>query len=166
MSIHRDLDGTTERDLGETARFARMGSAAIVVFDIDGVLADGCHREHFLAVKPRDWASFFATLGDDAPIAAGIERLIELRRLNPCVLLSGRPEHTRAATITWLESNGIAGLPVYLRPDRDYRPAPQFKVEALAGLGGPTAMRLVIDDDERVVGALLDAGYPAEHFTG
>jgi hypothetical protein len=142
-----------------------MAFAATVVFDIDGVLADGHHREHFLSARPKDWTSFFAMLGDDAPITAGIERLVELRRLNACVLLSGRPERTRAATIAWLESNGIAGLPIYLRPDRDYRPAPQFKVEALAGLGGPTAVSLVVDDDERIVAALLAAGYLAEHFT-
>ena len=143
-----------------------MDSAATVVFDIDGVLSDGRHREHFLSARPKDWASFFAMLGDDAPITAGIERLGELRRLNPCVLLSGRPERTRAATITWLESHGIAGLPLHLRPDRDYRPAPEFKADVLGGLGGPAAVKLVIDDDERVVATLIAAGYPVEHFTG
>ena len=137
----------------------------IVVFDIDGVLADGEHREHFLAARPKDWTSFFAFLCADEPIERGIECLRALMVTNDCVLLSGRPERTRTATLAWLAACGVGQLPVYLRPDRDYRPAPQFKAEVLAALGGPDAVGLVIDDDERVVAALEAAGYPVEHFT-
>jgi hypothetical protein len=144
----------------------RVTVTGTVVFDIDGVLADGRHREHFLATSPKDWASFFALLSDDGPIETGIERLRDMSASNPCVLLSGRPERTRAETLAWLVAHGVGQLPLYLRPDRDYRPAPQFKAEVLAGLGGPEAVGLVIDDDERVVAALRVAGYQVEHFTG
>lgn len=142
-----------------------MSGPGIVVFDIDGVLADGRHREHFLASRPKDWVSFFALLGDDGPIVRGIERLQSMRVVHDCVLLSGRPERTRAATHEWLVAQGIGELPVYLRPDHDYRPAPEFKAEVLAALGGPSMVSLVIDDDEHVVDALKAAGYQVEHFT-
>ena len=138
----------------------------LMVFDIDGVLANGGHREHYLNSSPKDWVSFFAMLIDDAPIMVGIDRLTQMQPLTPCVLLSGRPERTRGATISWLQSHGVFGVPVHLRPDRDVRPAPQFKLDVLAGLGGPQKISLVIDDDERVVAALLAAGYQVEHFTG
>lgn len=143
-----------------------MAAPGIVVFDIDGVLADGRHREHFLATRPKDWVSFFALLRDDGPIERGIERLRGMRAARECVLVSGRPERTRAATLTWLADHGVEALPVHLRPDNDYRPAPQFKADVLAGLGGPDAVALVIDDDARVVSALEAAGYRVEHFTG
>jgi hypothetical protein len=141
-------------------------SETITVYDIDGVLADSGHREHYLDVSPKDWVSFFAMLGDDAPIKAGIDRLMQMRPLKPCVLISGRPERTRTSTISWLQSHGISGLPLYLRPDRDFRPASTFKLEVLAGLGGPEEVGLVIDDDKRVVAALIAAGYLVERFTG
>lgn len=146
-------------------RDTNMPSDTIVVFDIDGVLSDGRHREHYLGSRPKDWESFFAMLADDAPIKLGIDRLMQMIPLKPCVLLSGRPEHTRAATTSWLDAMGVPSVPLYLRPNRDYRPAWLFKLEVLAGLGGPKEVGLVIDDDERVVAALVTAGYQVEHFT-
>jgi hypothetical protein len=143
-----------------------MSTPMTVVFDIDGVLADGRHREHFLASRPKDWVSFFALLCDDGPIERGIERLRSMRAAHECILVSGRPERTRAATLAWLAAHGVDPLRVYLRPDRDYRPAPQFKAEVLAALGGPDAVALVIDDDERVISGLAAAGYHVEHFAG
>ena len=143
-----------------------MPNDTLVVFDIDGVLSDGRHREHYLDSSPKDWLSFFAKIADDAPIKPGIDRLLQMRLLKPCVLLSGRPEHTRTSTTAWLHTNGVSGVPLYLRPNRDYRPASLFKLEVLAGLGGSQEVGLVIDDDERVVAALVAAGYAVEHFTG
>ena len=142
-----------------------MPSDTIIVFDIDGVLSDSRHREHHLESSPKDWASFFAMLADDAPIKVGIDRLMQMLQLKPCVLLSGRPEHTRAATTSWLHAVGVPSVPLYLRPNRDYRAASLFKLDVLAGLGGPQGVGLVIDDDERVVADLVAAGYQVEHFT-
>ena len=152
--------------LSHDSRFTSMSTPMTVVFDIDGVPADGRHREHFLASRPKDWVSFFALLCDDGPIERGIERLRSMRASYECVLVSGRPERTRAATLAWLADHGVDPLRVYLRPDRDYRPAPQFKAEVLDALGGPDAVALVIDDDERVISALAAAGYHVEHFAG
>jgi hypothetical protein len=140
-------------------------TGTIIVFDIDGVLSDGRHREHYLESSPKDWVSFFAMLTDDAPITSGIDRLMQMLPLKRCVLLSGRPEHTRAATTAWLHNSGVSDVPIYLRRNHDYRPASLFKLEVLAGLGGPQEVGLVIDDDEQVVAALTAAGYRVEHFT-
>ena len=70
----------------------------IAVFDIDGVLADATHRQHYLQSRPKDWQGFFRAVGDDGPIARGIDLVREAGREGPVVLLSGRPESTRAAT--------------------------------------------------------------------
>lgn len=40
----------------------------IIVFDLDGTLADGTHREHHLREDPKDWDSYFAACGADSVI--------------------------------------------------------------------------------------------------
>ncbi len=39
----------------------------IVIFDIDGTLADNSHRQHFLEGGKKDWKGFFDAMVDDQP---------------------------------------------------------------------------------------------------
>jgi hypothetical protein len=136
----------------------------IAVFDIDGVLADATHRQHLVAARPKDWDGFFALVGDDALLVAGRERLRELAREHEVVLLSGRPERTRADTEAWLARHGIGYARLVLRRDDDFRPAPELKARLIARIGGPDRVALVVDDDEAVVKRLQGLGYAAELF--
>ena len=43
-----------------------------VLFDIDGVLADGAHRSGMLDQQHPDWNAFYLACGSDAPIREGI----------------------------------------------------------------------------------------------
>ena len=45
---------------------------SVVVFDVDGVLADVRHRLRHVERKPKDWPAFFAAMGDDAPLPEGV----------------------------------------------------------------------------------------------
>ena len=136
----------------------------IAVLDIDGVLADASHRQHFLDGRPKDWDAFFAAVGDDTVIEAGHARLAELATDHRIVLLSGRPERTRAVTQAWLTRHGIAADALVLRPDADRRPAAAFKAQAIGGIGSPAEVRVVVDDDPAVVERLAGGGYAAELF--
>lgn len=49
-----------------------MSEGQLVVFDVDGVLADVRHRLHFLRTRPKDWPAFFAAVPDDPPLAQGL----------------------------------------------------------------------------------------------
>lgn len=49
----------------------------IVIFDIDGTLANAEHRVHHLQKEPKDWDAFFAGCTQDTPI----EPVMELVRL-------------------------------------------------------------------------------------
>jgi thiamine monophosphate synthase len=80
------------------------------------------------------------------------------------VLLSGRPESTRADTEEWLARQGISYREVILRPERDRRKAADFKAEAIGAIGEPAAVAVVIDDDPAVVERLAGLGYHVEHF--
>jgi hypothetical protein len=136
----------------------------IAVVDIDGVLADASHRQHFLDGRPRDWDAFFASVGDDTVIQAGCDRVAELAREHRVVLLSGRPERTRADTLAWLDRHGLAADTVVLRPDTDRRPAAIFKAEAIVAIGSPAEVAVVVDDDETVTARLDASGYRTERF--
>lgn len=136
----------------------------IVVFDIDGVLADVSHREHHITGRPKDWDAFFAEVGSDEVIESGRRRLLAEAVGHEVVLLSGRPERCRAATEEWLDRNGMAGYRLILRSDRDRRPAATLKADLIRALGSPQDIALVIDDDDSVVDRLRELGYHCEQF--
>jgi phosphoglycolate phosphatase-like HAD superfamily hydrolase len=136
----------------------------IAVFDIDGVLADPTHRQHHVARRPKDWDAFFAAVGDDEVLAAGKARLHTLAADHDVVLLSGRPESTRAETEAWLARHGIEVSRLVLRRNADHRPAAQVKAELIASIGGPAEVAIVVDDDETVTARLGASGYTTELF--
>ena len=136
----------------------------IAVFDIDGVLADATHRQHHLASRPKDWSSFFAEVGADPVIAAGVQRYRDESARHEIVLMSGRPERTRLDTQAWLARHGLGEPRLILREDADFRPAAVVKSELIALVGPPAQVAVVVDDDEAVVARLAAMGYPAEVF--
>jgi len=136
----------------------------IVVFDIDGVLADARHREHHLAGRPRDWDAFFAGVGEDPVIEAGRDRLLGEAARHVVVLLSGRPERCRSDTLDWLAVRGFPVLRLVLRPDEDHRPAADFKASAIGLIGAPDQVAVVVDDDPLIVERLEGLGYTTELF--
>jgi hypothetical protein len=116
---------------------------------------------HLLERRPKDWAGFFAAAPADPPLRPGVVLAHELAASYDVVWLSGRPERSRAATLAWLEAHGLPAGPLYLRSNRDYRPAVEAKLEVLVRLTGDREVAVVVDDDPRVVDAVRAAGLPA-----
>lgn len=136
----------------------------IAVVDIDGVLADAGHRQHLVATRPKDWAGFFAAVGEDAPIGAGIVMVRALSGEHTIVLLSGRPESTRGATEAWLASHSVPYDRLVLRAEQDFRRAAEMKADLIRGIGSPHEVAVVVDDDESVVDTLAQGGYRTRLF--
>ncbi len=136
----------------------------IVVFDIDGVLADASHREHHLSSRTKDWDAFFAEVGGDAVIDEGRQRLLAEAQGNEVVLLSGRPERCSADTEAWLARHGMGVARLVLRRDEDRRPAATLKADLVCRIGSPSEISVVIDDDATVVTRLRELGYRSEQF--
>ena len=130
----------------------------LAVFDIDGVVADVRHRLHHLE-RRRSWTAFFEAAHEDPLLSEGAELVADLGRTHEIVWLTGRPEWLRDTTADWLAQHGLPGSEMYLRPYGDYRPAPRYKLDVLRRLA-PRGIAAVIDDDDEVVRAALDAGYP------
>ena len=126
------------------------GDCAIV--DIDGVLADAGHRQHFLDPPWRDWDGFFAECGGDGVFK---ENKILLDLLAPelmIVLLTSRPTWIQKPTLDWLQDNRIRYDLLIMRPLGDFQASPGFKRDETKTLRhrgfNPV---LAIDDDMRNV---------------
>lgn len=133
---------------------------SVAVIDIDGVVADVAHRLHHIEAGARRWNAFFAAAGADTVLEPGRNLVLELAEKHRIIWLTGRPQRLRNTTVNWLRQYQLPHDELVMRPDRDYRPAVQFKLDELRGLSShPIAV--FVDDDELVVHAARAAGFPA-----
>jgi hypothetical protein len=138
----------------------------IVVFDIDGVIADVRHRLRFVEQKPKDWDSFFAAMDGDGALETGIalarEQAAQGHRI---VYLTGRNEDYRDLTRDWLTRHGLPEGRLLMRRADDRRPARLFKPAALRRIATDGDIVSVVDDDDAVVAVLTRDGWPVVHAT-
>jgi phosphoglycolate phosphatase-like HAD superfamily hydrolase len=131
------------------------------VFDVDGVLADVRHRLHHVETRPKNWPAFFAAADADPPLAAGITLVHQHQEAGDTVVyLTGRNESHRAQTLSWLSRHGLPTGRLLMRPERDFRPARQYKAEMVRELSTTGEVTLVVDDDVAVVATLHADGWP------
>ena len=132
----------------------------IVVFDIDGTLANIEHRRAFVATKPKNWKAFNAGIVNDTPH----EDIVTLSTMfvacgNTLLLCSGRGEEQRDVTVDQMNEFGVLYSKLYMRPAKDHRPDDVIKVELLQQIrsefGNPW---LWFDDRTRVVNAIRAEG--------
>lgn len=159
-------------------------AAKYFVFDIDGTLADGEHRQHHLTKDPnkKDWDSFFkdeemikdkvhnavaeiySALRMSSDMSAGDEE----GDWQEIIFLTARPERTREVTKQWLhEKIGVFEeemdeLHLLMRPDGERKDDTILKPEMLDKLGKENVI-CVFEDRNRIIKALRAAGYIAIH---
>jgi len=134
----------------------------IIVFDIDGTLANVDHRRQFVATKPKNWAAWNAGISQDTvheDIAFVLRTFAFPHKGNKIVLCSGRGEEVRRVTEEWLVDNGIYFDALFMRTAKDYRKDSIVKVELLQLIreqfGEPF---LWFDDRTQVVDAIRAEG--------
>ncbi len=121
----------------------------LVLFDIDGTLADISHRLHFVK-HPEfdgstwiDWTPDWDTFHDPVNVAKDeyIPEMVSLfhsldNYQNKLVLVTGRPERLRQVTQDWIYMWVTQTVPfMFMRPDGDHRPDYQIKNEMLDTIG-------------------------------
>jgi phosphoglycolate phosphatase-like HAD superfamily hydrolase len=141
-----------------------VAQVSIAVFDIDGVVADVRHRVHLVEPPRRNWMRFFELAKDDPPSPEGVSWALRAAADHELVWLTGRPEWLRPVTTRWLERHGLPAGELVMRPERDYRPARHYKVEALRTLADRDIV-VFVDDDPAVVQAAAAAGFTASLAT-
>jgi uncharacterized HAD superfamily protein len=114
--------------------------SALVILDIDGVLADVRHRLHYLAARPKNWEGFFAAAKNDRVLEIGAEFAKRAAATHEIVYLTGRPERLRAATQAWL--------------DQQLLPTGRLRRES--------TVELLVDDDPSVIDAARSAGFTVQ----
>lgn len=132
----------------------------VIVFDVDGTLADIEWRRHWVMNKPKNWKAFFAVQHEDPPHEEIVWLAKRLKDADTRIIVcSGRSAEFRVVTETWLNEQGIAFDSLFMRPLNDRRPDFEVKVELLEEIrtkyGEPY---LWVDDRKTVVEAIRNAG--------
>ena len=102
-----------------------------VVFDIDGTLSDPGHRLHFAHMK--EWDRFNEEAATD-PVMVPLADLMRCLNLSAdVILLTGRNEKYRYVTRDWLSDAELDASyeELLMRPDNDFRPDYEVKIELL-----------------------------------
>lgn len=137
----------------------------LAIFDIDSTLADVQHRVHWLEGAWRDYGAFFSDAVDDPPLQQGLALVHEAAKECEVAYVTGRPEWCRFDTVTWLVEHGLPLGPLAMRRNGDHRPARIAKVSLLAELAEGRVIAIIVDDDDQVVRAYREQGWPVLHAT-
>lgn len=120
----------------------------VIIFDIDGTLANNQHRQHYLTGEKKDWDKFYSEMDKDTPNEP-VVFLCNLITAYLCcytnysnlklIICTGRPENYRKQTEEWLHqvinSHGYHFVwKLIMRPEGDHRPDYQVKQEMLDAL--------------------------------
>jgi FMN phosphatase YigB (HAD superfamily) len=105
----------------------------IVIFDLDGTLANIDHRLHFIENDNKDWNAFYKACKYDKPIKQTIEILRMLNTLYDIHIFSGRGEIAIDETVIWLGMNGIPYSCLKMRKDGDFSSDEKLKENWLKG---------------------------------
>lgn len=123
----------------------------LVIFDIDGTLADISERVHHVKRKPKNWNAFNAGMAQDKAIHSMVRLCNILYDAGlRIVLCSGRSEENRPETEAWLNQHGVNYHELLLRKDDDHRQDAVVKREILRELD-KSKILFVVEDRSRVV---------------
>jgi len=141
-----------------------------IVIDLDGTLCDSSHRDHH--ARNGDWNQFHVLLAEDKPhqdVLWFIDLLHNATDEVELIGCTGRNERYRIATERWLMEHGALLDCVLMRPDHDFRPDHELKIEMLEAWHEQTSgddpwpvqdrVAFILDDREKVVEVWRDAGY-------
>jgi phosphoglycolate phosphatase-like HAD superfamily hydrolase len=124
----------------------------VIIFDIDGTIADCTHRLHYIKDGKKDWDSFFGTVSADTVIEDMQKLYNQLHVLNHIIICTGRSDVCREATEQWLHDHGFRYVKLYMRKagDRraDYLAKEDMLKQILSDGYKPT---MVFDDRTQVV---------------
>lgn len=144
-------------------------SAAWVIFDLDGTLADITHRLHHIKEKVEkvfdhesdtfiekkskaDWHAFNAACSSDDPKSHIISLLKMFKHYGKQIaIVSGRDSTYQVATEKWLKSKGVEWDILLMRAPKDYRSDTDIKKELFEKHFKAEDVWLVVDDRDKVV---------------
>lgn len=94
----------------------------VIIFDIDGTLADNHERQKFIMENPPDWKNYNFNIPYDTPRWEIVHKLCNWSSYADIALFTGRGEEHRKDTEQWLKDHDIIYQWLVMRPlgDRDH----------------------------------------------
>jgi phosphoglycolate phosphatase-like HAD superfamily hydrolase len=135
----------------------------IIVFDIDGTIADCTHRLHHVKKNNPDWKSFFEECVNDTPIESMCDMSMVLSQYYDIVFCTGRSEECREQTEEWLLKH-VNSNALLMRKEGDHRPDHVVKKELLEDYLKlenleKSSVITIYEDRQTVVDMWRDNGY-------
>lgn len=129
----------------------------IIIFDIDGTIADSTHRVHFLEQDKPDWDNFLSNCEQDKPIKWTIDLLRILKTNGYLIyLVTGRTDNIRGKTINWLNRYNIPYDKLFMRQTGDHRHDYEIKLELINDFIND--IWFAVDDKQSVVDKFREIG--------
>ncbi|RZL74474.1 MAG: hypothetical protein EOP32_34100 [Rhodococcus sp. (in: high G+C Gram-positive bacteria)] len=145
------------------------GSERVVMFDVDGGLADLSELAHLLTgdsegSRRQAWQRFFDNVGQAAVVESGRDVVEAVAGLGFVVVYSTtRPVTCAGQTRLWLGENGFApGRALLCRSPGDHRSAVEVKAGHCRAVG--RWLSAFVDDEPEVVEVLWSGGVRAQSF--
>jgi FMN phosphatase YigB (HAD superfamily) len=125
-----------------------------IIVDLDGTLCNNDHRRHLVENGCRKWDEFYSLMSEDS-LNMWCSEIIKRFHSNPMVeitLVTGRPEKHRETVFIWISKHlPDLILPLYMRPDGDFRQDAIVKEEIYKNKIEPYYDVLFCLDDRRQV---------------
>ena len=135
---------------------------AVIIWDIDGVVANCDHRLHYILQTHPDWKSFHAETMRDKPITHAIivYKALALAGVDQ-VFCTARHEVTRDDTRFWLYTYGLTGYQrLMMRRGDQVGSSAQVKKEMLTDLWPDYIPILAFEDNPECVQMYRQHGVP------
>ena len=134
-----------------------------IIFDLDGTLADIEVRRNVCTKEngKMDWDKFFdpENINLDEPNQPVINTLKAFQEAGyKIAIFSGRSARTEDATHNWLMSHMCHYDVLKMRPERNFRPDEQLKLEWLNDMDWKDDVEMVFDDRQKVVDMWREIG--------
>ena len=121
----------------------------MIVFDLDGTIADDSHRNYLLLQRPKKWDEYYNLCHLDKPVWPIIKLARALHRNgNRIEIWTGRREDQRQKTTEWLANCFMPYQKLRMRPVNNYEDASELKGRWLEEGRRPC---IVFDDRRRAV---------------
>ena len=134
-----------------------------IIFDLDGTLADIEDRRQLCTKEngKMDWNKFFdpENIKLDKPNMPVIMMAQALTAFGyKIAIFSGRSARTEDATKDWLHKQDVKFDILKMRPERNFRPDEQLKLEWLNDMDWKDNVEAVFDDRQKVVDMWREIG--------
>lgn len=105
-----------------------MKKRNVVIFDLDGTLSNCDHRKQYIESTPKNWDMFYSLCGGDDVIESAATLFNLLKESGHyIVILTGRRDSERGATMKWLKTHELFPHEIRMRPSRSFIPDTKLK---------------------------------------